>query len=97
MVQTGVMGITALVIAFVYQWKLTLLIIAFVPFLMAGGAMHMKMMTSFASEENERLVDAGAVSVLMNSHQILTHCFKGAGSCNVNKLLSKRRFCCIYF
>ena len=55
------MGITALLIAFIYQWKLTLLIFAFVPFLMVAGAMHTKMMTSFAQEENDKLVEAGAV------------------------------------
>ena len=68
LVQVGVMGLTALVIAFVYQWKLTLLIFAFVPFLMAAGGMHTKMMTSFAQEENEKLVAAGAVSPLVISY-----------------------------
>eukprot|EP00794_Sanderia_malayensis_P017699 gene17699-19467_t len=60
MVQVGVMGLTALTIAFVFEWRLTLLILGFVPLLMFGGAMHTKMMTSFAHEENEKIVEAGA-------------------------------------
>ena len=63
MVQVGVMGLTAIVIAFVYEWKLTLLIFAFVPFLMIAGGMHTKMMTSFAEEENKKIIEAGAVSL----------------------------------
>lgn len=74
LVQVGVMGLTALVIAFVYQWKLTLLIFAFVPFLMAAGGMHTKMMTSFAQEENEKLVAAGAVATesIMNIRTVVS-------------------------
>ncbi|XP_065051580.1 ATP-dependent translocase ABCB1-like isoform X2 [Rhopilema esculentum] len=62
MVQVGVMGLTAIVIAFAYEWKLTLLIFAFVPFLMIAGGMHTKMMTSFAEEENKKIIEAGAAA-----------------------------------
>ena len=39
---------TAFVIAFIYGWKLTLLIVAFLPFIMIAGALQMKLLQGVA-------------------------------------------------
>ena len=36
--------------ALIYGWKLTLIILAFVPFVMVGGALGLKLMTGFNAE-----------------------------------------------
>lgn len=43
---------TAFVIAFIYGWKLTLVIIAFLPFIMIAGALQMKLLQGVAGEGN---------------------------------------------
>ena len=62
MIQTIVMGITALTIAFYYSWKLTLLILGFGPLLIFAGAAHMKVFTNFAADESANLIDASAIA-----------------------------------
>ncbi|XP_066928852.1 ATP-dependent translocase ABCB1-like isoform X2 [Clytia hemisphaerica] len=62
MIQTIVMGITALTIAFYYSWKLTLLILGFGPLLIFAGAAHMKVFTNFAADESSNLIDASAIA-----------------------------------
>lgn len=62
MIQTIVMGLTAITIAFYYSWKLTLLIVGFAPLLLFAGAAHMKMFSNFAAEESENIIDASAVA-----------------------------------
>lgn len=62
MIQSIVMGITALTIAFYYSWKLTLLIIGFGPLLLFSGAAHMKVFTNFADEQSANLIDASAIA-----------------------------------
>lgn len=56
------MGVTAIGVAMYFSWKLTLLILAFVPFLAIGGAAHMKVFTNFAEEEGARLLSASALA-----------------------------------
>lgn len=60
--QVCVTGISSLVVAFVHSWKLTLLVLAFVPFIAAFGAMQTKLNTSFAQDEQKNALEAGAVS-----------------------------------
>ena len=62
MIQTLVMGVTAITIAFYYSWKLTLLIVGFAPLLLFAGAAHMKVFTNFAAEESDNLIDASAIA-----------------------------------
>ena len=68
MVQVVVMGLTALGIAFYYSWKLTLLIVGFVPLLAFAGGVHIKIFTGFALAEGKKLIDASetAAQAIMN-------------------------------
>ena len=53
---------TAIVISFIYSWKLTLLIIAFMPFIVLGGLMQIRLLTGQAGQNKEALEGAGKVS-----------------------------------
>ena len=57
----GSLGI-GLVMAFIYSWKLTLVILAFIPFVALGGALSMKLMTGFHAEAKEGLVEGGKLA-----------------------------------
>lgn len=74
MIQVVVMLLLALGIAFAYSWKLTLVIIAFAPFLLFAGAAHTKIFTSFAAEEGKRLIHASALAnqAIMNIRTVAT-------------------------
>ncbi|CAD5117028.1 DgyrCDS5857 [Dimorphilus gyrociliatus] len=54
---------TGLVIAFIYSWKLTLGILAFIPFIIMAGALQMKMMGGQAGTNQKSLEDAGKIAV----------------------------------
>ena len=54
-------GLSAIVVAFVYSWKLTLLVLAFVPFIALFGAVQTSLNTSFAAAAQKKLSEAGAV------------------------------------
>ncbi|GFO24715.1 multidrug resistance protein 1 [Plakobranchus ocellatus] len=54
---------TAIVISFVYSWKLTLLIIGFMPFIVLGGLMEIKLLTGQAGKNKEALEGAGKIAV----------------------------------
>lgn len=56
--------LTAIIIAFVYGWQLTLLILACIPFLIGSNFIRMKAMTGHASKDQKALEDAGRVSQL---------------------------------
>ncbi len=59
----GSIGI-GLILAFIYGWKLTLVILAFVPVVMIGGAFQIKVQTGFTAASKEGLLAAGKVSFI---------------------------------
>jgi ABC-type bacteriocin/lantibiotic exporter with double-glycine peptidase domain len=54
---------TALVISFVFGWKLTLLILAFIPFIAVGGFVEMKIMAGVSNRDKEAVEEAGKVAI----------------------------------
>lgn len=52
---------TAILIAFIFSWKLSLLVLCFFPFLAFSGALQTKMLTGFASQDKQALEKAGQV------------------------------------
>ncbi|XP_063817690.1 ATP-dependent translocase ABCB1-like isoform X2 [Pseudophryne corroboree] len=54
--------LTAIIIAFVYGWQLTLLILACVPFLIGANFIRMKSMSGHASKDQKALEEAGRIS-----------------------------------
>lgn len=55
--------LAGIIIAFIYSWQLTLLILGFLPFLMVGGALQMRMLTGAAGKNKEALEAAGKVGL----------------------------------
>lgn len=51
----------ALIIAFYFSWKLSLVILCFLPFLALSGAVQAKMLTGFASQDKKALEATGRV------------------------------------
>lgn len=77
------MGVSSLVIAFIFSWQLTLVILAFVPLIGFAGAVQTKLNTSFAVDEQKKISEAGAVSdfnILSTSRMTNS----GTGKTNVN-------------
>ena len=60
-VQSAVSMVTALVIAFVYGWKLALVILACVPFIIASGAIQMKIFMGGAKKNKDAADKAAEV------------------------------------
>ncbi|KAK0070339.1 multidrug resistance protein 1A, partial [Biomphalaria pfeifferi] len=56
------MGV-AIIISFIYGWKLTLVILGFMPFIALGGVMQIKLLAGQAGKNKEALEDAGKVAV----------------------------------
>ncbi|XP_010217168.1 PREDICTED: multidrug resistance protein 1-like isoform X1 [Tinamus guttatus] len=54
--------LTAIIIAFVYGWQLTLLILACIPFVIAANAISVKSMTGHAAKDQKALEEAGRIS-----------------------------------
>lgn len=54
------MGV-AIIISFVYGWQLTLLILAFMPFIALGGMMQVKLLAGQAGKNKKALEGAGKV------------------------------------
>jgi hypothetical protein len=52
---------TGIIVSFVFSWQLTLLVLAFVPFMVAGGFLQSRLMTGFASKDKETFEGAGKV------------------------------------
>ncbi|XP_040601442.1 bile salt export pump isoform X2 [Mesocricetus auratus] len=52
----------AIFIAFLFTWKLSLLILCFFPFLALSGALQTKMLTGFASQDKQALEKAGQIT-----------------------------------
>jgi len=55
-----------LIIGFIYSWQLTLLIIAFIPFIIAGGFLESRLITGFASKDRKALENAGKVRIFIS-------------------------------
>ncbi|XP_041487598.1 bile salt export pump [Microtus oregoni] len=53
---------TAILIAFIFSWKLSLLVLCFFPFLAFSGALQTKMLTGFASQDKKALEKAGQIT-----------------------------------
>ena len=53
---------TGLIIAFIYGWQLTLLIIAFLPLLIIGGFLQIRILAGVAGSNKTALEEAGKVS-----------------------------------
>ena len=56
----GSIGV-GIIIGFVFSWKLTLVILLFIPFIGIAGALEMKMFKGVAGENQEALGAAGKV------------------------------------
>ena len=54
--------LTAIVIAFVYGWQLTLLILACIPFVIATNAARVSSVSGHATKDQKALEEAGRVS-----------------------------------
>ncbi|KAI2659427.1 Bile salt export pump [Labeo rohita] len=52
----------AIIIAFYFSWKLTLVILGFLPFLALSGGFQAKMLTGFAKQDKEAMEAAGQIS-----------------------------------
>ena len=52
----------ALVVAFVYSWLMTLMILAVVPILIVAGVLQIKALTGHATSNKKSLEHAGKVS-----------------------------------
>jgi ABC-type multidrug transport system fused ATPase/permease subunit len=52
---------TGIILSFIFSWQLTLLILAFVPLMVAGGFLQSRLMTGFASKDKETFEGAGKV------------------------------------
>lgn len=55
--------LTGVIIAFIYSWKLTLVVLCFFPLLVIGGALQMKMLNGAAGKNKEALEAAGKIAV----------------------------------
>uniref|UniRef100_A0A674I9R1 ATP-binding cassette sub-family B member 5 n=1 Tax=Terrapene triunguis TaxID=2587831 RepID=A0A674I9R1_9SAUR len=55
--------LTAIIIAFVYDWRLTLLIVACVPFIIAASAIRLSSVAGQASKDQKALEEAGRISM----------------------------------
>lgn len=56
----GALGV-GIIISFVFSWQLTLLMLAFVPFMVAGGFLENRLVTGQSSGNNAAFIDAGKV------------------------------------
>ncbi|XP_041921125.1 bile salt export pump isoform X1 [Alosa sapidissima] len=52
----------SIIIAFYFSWKLSLVVICFLPFIGLSGLFQAKMLTGFANEDKKAMEDAGQVS-----------------------------------
>lgn len=55
----------AMIIAFFFSWKLSLVILCFLPFLALSGAVQAKMLTGFAAQDKKALEATGRVCYVL--------------------------------
>lgn len=53
----------SIIIAFYFSWKLSLVVVCFLPFIGLSGAFQSKMLTGFANEDKKAMEDAGQVGL----------------------------------
>ena len=58
---------TGLIIAFIYGWQLTLLIIAFLPLLILGGYLEIRILAGVAGSNKAALEEAGKVGFVVHT------------------------------
>ena len=63
LIETAVGLLIAVIIAFVFSWLLTLVILGLVPFLILAGAIHTKAVTSRVSKNKKFIENAGKIVV----------------------------------
>jgi ABC-type multidrug transport system fused ATPase/permease subunit len=67
-----------IVIGFVFSWQLTLLVLAFVPLMVIGGALQSRLMTGFSTNDKQTMEDTGKVryslSAMFNGSHSSMHC-----------------------
>ncbi|XP_070279529.1 bile salt export pump isoform X1 [Myotis yumanensis] len=54
--------VVAMIVAFFCSWKLSLVIVCFLPFLALSGAVQTRMLTGFASQDKQALESAGQIT-----------------------------------
>ncbi|XP_005393324.1 PREDICTED: bile salt export pump [Chinchilla lanigera] len=54
--------LVAMIIAFLFSWKLSLVVVCFFPFLALSGALQTKMLTGFAAQDKKALEKAGQIT-----------------------------------
>ncbi|XP_054129760.1 ATP-binding cassette sub-family B member 5 isoform X3 [Melozone crissalis] len=62
MTMTAFTLVTAIIIAFVYSWQLTLLILACIPYIVVANAVNASSMSGHAAEDQKALEEAGRIS-----------------------------------
>lgn len=63
------------IIAFYFSWKLTLVILCFLPLIGLSGVFQAKMLTGFANEDKKAMEEAGQVS---SSSILISYQFTGS-------------------
>lgn len=63
------------IIAFYFSWKLTLVILCFLPLIGLSGVFQAKMLTGFANEDKKAMEEAGQVS---SSSILISHQYTGS-------------------
>ena len=53
---------TGLIIAFIHSWAITMVVLAFLPFMIMAGIFQTKVMTGFANKDKNVMEEAGRVS-----------------------------------
>lgn len=53
----------AVIMSFYFSWKLTLLILCFLPFIALSGGFQAKMLTGFAKQDKQAMEAAGQVTI----------------------------------
>lgn len=71
MTMTVVTLVTAIIVAFVYSWQLTLLVLACIPFVAGANAVNASSMAGHAAEDQKALEEAGRVSSLILTTELL--------------------------